>query len=195
MIRAISDDATKDFAVYFYQALGFGKSIKDAFDLGLNQLKLSNIPEEQTPRLKVRDGVDASKLVLVNGKSINIPSPDPQDSDSNKVILKINNAINQVKEKYDKLMNGNISVEEFWSAASPPLRKLSSDRESRPVVGSQNADSLNLFMINLATIMSNYRRSKDLDDEEEAALLNKKIMLISGQLINRLDSIYSSISK
>jgi hypothetical protein len=195
MIRAISDDAATDFAVYFYQALGYGKSIKDAFDLGLNQLELSKIPEEQTPKLKVRDGVDPSNLVLVIGRSTNIPSPQPQERDSKTAILNINDVINQVKEKYDNLMDGNISIEEFWSAALPPLRKLSSDRETRLIIGSQNADSLNLFSINLATTMSNYRRSKDLGDEEEAALLNKKIMLTSAQVINRLDSIYLSISK
>lgn len=192
MIRAVSDDAAKDFAVYFYQALGFGKSIKDAFDLGLNQLELSDITEEETPRLKVRDGVDPSKLVLVSGKCI--PSPDSQERDRKKVILNINNFINQIKEKYDKLVDGNISLEEFWSTALSPLRKLCNDRETRTILGSQNVDSLNRFTINLATTMSNYRRSKDLGDEEEAILLNKKIMLTSAQVINRLDSMYSSIS-
>ncbi|MFZ0512743.1 MAG: hypothetical protein WAM14_14140 [Candidatus Nitrosopolaris sp.] len=69
MVRTICDDAAKDFAVYFYQALGFGKSIKDAFDLGRNQLELSNIPEDHTPKLNVREGVDPSRIFLVNGKS------------------------------------------------------------------------------------------------------------------------------
>lgn len=68
MTRAITDDAAKDFAVYFYEALGAGTSIKFAFDHGCNQLRLLNIPEEQTPKLNERDGVDAASLVLVKRK-------------------------------------------------------------------------------------------------------------------------------
>jgi hypothetical protein len=51
MIRSISDDAAKNFAASFYQALGYGQSIKNAFFLARNQLELSKMTEEQTPKL------------------------------------------------------------------------------------------------------------------------------------------------
>ena len=48
MSFAVTDVAAREFAAHFYQALGFGKSIQDAFDLGVVQLKLQNISDENT---------------------------------------------------------------------------------------------------------------------------------------------------
>jgi hypothetical protein len=46
---AIGDLAAIDFAKGFYGALFEGKSVKESFDLGKNQIALKNIPEAQTP--------------------------------------------------------------------------------------------------------------------------------------------------
>jgi hypothetical protein len=43
-------------------------SIKEAFELGRNQLELSNIPEEQTPKMNVRQGIDPSHIILVKAE-------------------------------------------------------------------------------------------------------------------------------
>lgn len=48
---AIGDLAAIEFAKGFYGALFEGKSVKDSFDLGKNQIDLKNIPESQTPVL------------------------------------------------------------------------------------------------------------------------------------------------
>jgi len=61
----ISDKAAISFAAAFYRAIGFGKSVKNAFDQAIVQLKLENIPEEGTPQLLIRDGVNASEVILV----------------------------------------------------------------------------------------------------------------------------------
>ncbi len=41
----------KDVSVLFYQALGFGKDVKTAFDLGCVQIDLENLSEQDTPKL------------------------------------------------------------------------------------------------------------------------------------------------
>ena len=52
MGAAISDQAAIEFAVGFYDALGAGKSIEDAFEFGQNAIALKNLPEDQIPVLK-----------------------------------------------------------------------------------------------------------------------------------------------
>jgi len=66
MNAAIGDAAAIVFAAAFYRALGFGKSVQTAFELGTNALMLESIPEEETPELLVRNGVDASQVFLLN---------------------------------------------------------------------------------------------------------------------------------
>jgi hypothetical protein len=51
MSRSISDSAAISFAAGFYQALGFGRNIKTAFDLGLGQIDLDSLGEQGTPKL------------------------------------------------------------------------------------------------------------------------------------------------
>jgi tetratricopeptide (TPR) repeat protein len=61
MKDAIGDRAAVVFAADFYQALAFGRSVKEAFDLAVNQLALQGIHGADIPRLLLRDGIDPSK--------------------------------------------------------------------------------------------------------------------------------------
>ena len=54
MNQAIGDKAAIAFAIGFYQALGGGCSIEDAYRLGCVQIQLQNIPEHLTPVLIIR---------------------------------------------------------------------------------------------------------------------------------------------
>ena len=65
MNRAIGDPAAIVFAGSFYRAIGFGRSVKEAFELGKAALLLEGIPEDQTPELLTRNGVDAAGLTLI----------------------------------------------------------------------------------------------------------------------------------
>lgn len=51
MSNAIGDSAAINFATSFYQALGYGRNVKDAFELGCNQVDLANLDEQDTPKL------------------------------------------------------------------------------------------------------------------------------------------------
>lgn len=51
MDKAIGDQGAISFAIGFYQALGAGKSIEDAYRFGCVQIKLNGIPEHLTPVL------------------------------------------------------------------------------------------------------------------------------------------------
>lgn len=67
MSRAVPDATAIAFAAGFYEALAFGKSIADAFELGLAQIELTsgvNPQSSDIPRLLVRSGEDAAKIYL-----------------------------------------------------------------------------------------------------------------------------------
>lgn len=65
MNAPISDEAAWKFAEQFYSAIGFGASVRRAFDQAIVRLGLENLPEEKTPELFVREGVDPDEVVLV----------------------------------------------------------------------------------------------------------------------------------
>jgi hypothetical protein len=69
MSDSIGDDAARVFAAAFYRGLAFGKSVRTAFELGINELKLLGLGHEDAiPQLLVRTGVDPN-VVLVSGPS------------------------------------------------------------------------------------------------------------------------------
>lgn len=66
MSDSVGDKAARVFASAFYRGLAFGRSIQSAFDLGLNELRLVGLGnEDHIPQLLVRSGVDPATTVLV----------------------------------------------------------------------------------------------------------------------------------
>lgn len=63
MSRAIGDDSAISFAEAFYGALGDGRDIKTAFELGCNRINLENLDEQDIPKLKT-SGENATESVL-----------------------------------------------------------------------------------------------------------------------------------
>lgn len=63
MDGSVADAAAICFAASFYQALAFGRSVREAFDLGRNRLKLERFPDAFRPVLVARPGV-AERIVI-----------------------------------------------------------------------------------------------------------------------------------
>ena len=77
MSDAISDTAAIVFAGSLYRAIGFGRTVLDAFDLAKVALMLEGIPEDHIPRLLFKDGVDPGDVRLVDvGDSSTGDSPE-----------------------------------------------------------------------------------------------------------------------
>jgi hypothetical protein len=79
MSKAVGDDAAITFAASFYRAIGFGRSITEAFEQGKTAILLEGIPEADTPRLLTRSGIDPSAVFLVGGASTALPSDIAKD--------------------------------------------------------------------------------------------------------------------
>jgi len=65
MNTSIGDEAARVFAAQFYSAIGFGLSVRRAYDQAKAALLLESIPEDKTPELFVAAGLDAETLILV----------------------------------------------------------------------------------------------------------------------------------
>jgi len=77
MRKPIGDEAAIVFAASFYRALGFGRSVKEAFELGKAALLLESIPEDKTPELLTRAGADASAMIFVQPPAAAAGKPAP----------------------------------------------------------------------------------------------------------------------
>jgi hypothetical protein len=70
MNDSIGDEAARIFAGQFYSAIGFGRSIQNAFDQAINELMLHGIPEDCTPELHTREGVEPKTIYLVRPQEL-----------------------------------------------------------------------------------------------------------------------------
>jgi CheY-like chemotaxis protein len=68
MARGIGDESAIGFAAAFYQAIGFGRDVQTAFDLGCVQIELEGVEGQNAPRLLAKQ-VDPKKVVFVKGNS------------------------------------------------------------------------------------------------------------------------------
>lgn len=65
MNAPIGDETAARFAEQFYSAIGFGASVKHAFDQALARLGIEGLSGEKIPELFAREGVDPDEVVLV----------------------------------------------------------------------------------------------------------------------------------
>jgi len=66
MSESVADEAAIAFAAAFYGAIAFGRDVANAFEQGLAAIALEALPGADAPVLLTRDGVDPSRIVLVN---------------------------------------------------------------------------------------------------------------------------------
>lgn len=65
MNDSIGDEAARIFSAQFYSAIGFGRSVQEAFMQAKTALMLEGIPEESTPVIFTRVGIDPHDVILV----------------------------------------------------------------------------------------------------------------------------------
>lgn len=63
MRSSVTDVAACEFAAAFYQAIAYGKSIKTAFQLGVNAIQLEGLVGEDSPKLHIRTGIGDATLL------------------------------------------------------------------------------------------------------------------------------------
>ncbi|MBE9108548.1 pentapeptide repeat-containing protein [Nodosilinea sp. LEGE 07298] len=61
MNKAIGDHAAIEFAIGFYDAIGAGRTVEEAFEIGCASIELENIPEALTPVIKRKSNTDKTE--------------------------------------------------------------------------------------------------------------------------------------
>ena len=78
MQKAIGDHAAIIFSAAFYEGLAFGRSLNEAFGLGIAALMMEGSGESKTPVLLMKEGVNADETYLVKqGRAVEPPVPAP----------------------------------------------------------------------------------------------------------------------
>ena len=65
MTTSIGDEAACTFAAQFYSSLGFGHSLKKAFEQAKGAMMLVSLTEADTPALYTKEGIDADTTYIV----------------------------------------------------------------------------------------------------------------------------------
>ena len=65
MTTTIGDEAACAFAAQFYSSLGFGRSLRQAFEQAKGAMMLISPAEADTPALYVKEGIDPNQLFIV----------------------------------------------------------------------------------------------------------------------------------
>ncbi|RMD91158.1 MAG: CHAT domain-containing protein [Calditrichaeota bacterium] len=71
MRDTIGDKAAIIFAASFYRAIGFNRTVQEAFDQARTALLLEGIPEEDTPEFLVRPGINPSNKLIADTRLLN----------------------------------------------------------------------------------------------------------------------------
>ena len=69
MSKAIGDAAAIQFASAFYQALGYGRNIRTAFELGCGQIDLVGLNEQDTPQLLAKNKLSEEMVFVKESQS------------------------------------------------------------------------------------------------------------------------------
>ena len=83
MREAIGKSAAFAFASAFYMGLAYGQSVRSAFEVGVNEIRLAGSSDDDKPVLLQRDGVDAGTIVMAGPSATNSkPATAPSASSS-----------------------------------------------------------------------------------------------------------------
>ena len=80
MNTKIGDEAAIRFSASFYRAIGFGRSVQDAFEQARVALMLEGISEEDTPELLHREPVNPKEIILVADSSNSEAENQPENT-------------------------------------------------------------------------------------------------------------------
>ncbi len=103
MRSEVGDDSAIAFSGAFYRAIGYGYTIKEAFDQGLASISLEGLPDENVPKLFVREGADANNARIFDKRArrqtVMIVNPEMQEE------LKVHKYLTERSEAHTDYLN------------------------------------------------------------------------------------------
>ncbi len=129
MSRAVKDDTATTFAASFYRAIGFGRSVAQAFDIGKAAIQLEGLSGADAPQLLVREGIDPSALFLLNALPGTPPDGQPEpphepDIHQKRALIEALLACDTVRDRETR----NTIVDELPEAIRSTIKRHPADR-------------------------------------------------------------------
>lgn len=91
MRDAIGDDAAIEFSASLYRAIGFGRTVQEAFDQAVAALLIVGLPGDRTPAITYRMGIDPAKLTLAGASDFAVAirrAEDPRVQEAQRTLLR-----------------------------------------------------------------------------------------------------------
>lgn len=91
MRDVIDDKAAIEFSASLYRAIGFGRTVQDAFDQAVAALLIAGLPGDRTPAITHRTGIDPAKLVLAGASDLAVAirrAEDPRVPEAQRALLR-----------------------------------------------------------------------------------------------------------
>jgi hypothetical protein len=120
MKQAIGDKAAIEFATGFYDAIGAGRTIEDAFEFGKSAISLNGIPEELTPVIKRKSVIT---LQQSHQETLQPQSAELSNSQPNVSELQISTSVPSEENKNEKTLPETEEEPELNSQLQPFTRR------------------------------------------------------------------------
>ncbi|MGF1490358.1 MAG: alpha/beta hydrolase [Prochloraceae cyanobacterium] len=180
MSKEIDDESAISFSEGFYRGLGFGQGYYEAFKLGVNAIKLSNLPDSEVPRFFARDtSVFQSKSLITRTKRSDTLAEAtlyPLWFGTNRKIIDSNNLSQGFSvERDNQLHYGTCQVavpksHKIGSTGSIWWQRLSTSQDDRLKLKQESLEVLNeeFFWINIAEILE----QKEIDERSALVFIH-----------------------
>ncbi len=115
MSQALGDRAAIEFAIGFYDALGAGRTIEDAYEFGCTSIDLEGIPESSTPVLKTRRKTRSSSTSKKKISQNNLSTQATDTRESQQSSTKVTPAVSLEEPQ------GQVPLESAFYVERPPI--------------------------------------------------------------------------
>jgi Bacterial Ig domain len=109
--------------------------------------------------------------------------------ESKKNVLYIKEQVKHISTNYNKLVFGELSVDEFWKDLKSLLVTITTQKQYTDIVGKNASVELSRSSINLSKSMTDYRKSIDLGDDDRSESLEKNLIDDMRSVVERLDNL------
>ena len=123
----------------------------------------------------------------------------PPDTKSGKNINKdtsenIKDTTYDLRQQYYNVLDGRLSVLEFYETLAPFIRNLSRQSKLKQVIGSRNIESFDNLLINLSSYVQEFKSSDEIGNRDEAAISKRQLMSVSNHILTKLEQLNLSVS-
>jgi hypothetical protein len=112
------------------------------------------------------------------------------DGSKSDKILYIKEQVIKIKEKYDKLVFGDLSLNEFWKDLAPMLGNLTRQPYT-DIIGEITSDDLRSSLAYISSHMEEYRKSVNIGDDDYSRILRAKLLNKMREVIDTLENLHS----